>query len=107
MSTSSTRPADPASSTASSVAVPATPAATSTTSPAAASTARPAEGVRRRIAHPMRVAAGVALVAGPVLWSLGMLTSPPQDSMADADYIASLVRDTTMTQVSALFLHYG
>ncbi|MGW5240779.1 hypothetical protein ACWEOW_17755 [Monashia sp. NPDC004114] len=62
---------------------------------------------RRRIAHPMRVAAGVALVAGPVLWSLGMLTSPPQDSMADADYIASLTRDTTMTQVSALFLHYG
>jgi hypothetical protein len=36
-----------------------------------------------------------------------MLTSPPSDSMADADYIASLARDTTMTQVSALFLHYG
>ena len=27
--------------------------------------------------------------------------------MADADYIASLARDMTMTQVSALFLHYG
>ncbi len=67
----------------------------------------PADTTRRRTAHPMRVAAGVALVAGPVLWSLGMLTSPPQDSMADADYIASLARDTTMTQVSALFLHYG
>jgi hypothetical protein len=36
-----------------------------------------------------------------------MFTSPPSDSMADADYIASLARDTTMTQVSALFLHYG
>ena len=57
--------------------------------------------------HPMRVAAGIALIAGPVLWALGMLTSPPQESMADADYISSLARDTTMTQVSALFLHYG
>ena len=27
--------------------------------------------------------------------------------MADADYISSLTRDTTMTQISALFLHYG
>jgi len=27
--------------------------------------------------------------------------------MADAHYIASLARDTTMTQISALFLHYG
>jgi hypothetical protein len=55
----------------------------------------------------MRVAAGIALIAGPVLWALGMLTSPPQESMADADYISSLARDTTMTQVSALLLHYG
>jgi hypothetical protein len=55
----------------------------------------------------MRVAAGVALVAGPVLWALGMATSPEQASMADGDYISSLTRDTTMTQVSALLLHYG
>jgi len=60
-----------------------------------------------RLAHPMRVAAGAALVAGPVLWALGMATSPEQASMADADYISSLARDTTMTQVSALALHYG
>ncbi|MEW1954552.1 hypothetical protein [Terrabacter sp. NPDC080008] len=65
------------------------------------------EESRRRTTHPMRIAAGAALVAGPVLWALGLVTSPPQDSMADADYIASLTRDTTMTQVSALFLHYG
>lgn len=58
-------------------------------------------------ARVMPVAAAAALVAGPVLWSAGMFTSPPADSMADADYIASLARDTTMTQVSALFLHYG
>ena len=61
----------------------------------------------RRLAHPMRVLAGAALVAGPVLWALGMATSPEQASMADADYISSLTRDTTMTQVSALLLHYG
>jgi hypothetical protein len=55
----------------------------------------------------MAVAGALALVAGPLLWAAGMFTSPPQDSMADADYISSLARDTTMTQVSALFLHYG
>ena len=55
----------------------------------------------------LRVAGGAALVAGPVLFSLGMLTCPPQASMADADYVASLARDTTLTQVSALLLHYA
>ena len=55
----------------------------------------------------LRVAGGAALVAGPILFSLGMLTCPPQASMADADYIGSLARDTTLTQVSALLLHYA
>jgi hypothetical protein len=55
----------------------------------------------------MRLAGGVALIAGPLFFSAGMLTSPPADSMADADYISSLARDLTMTQVSALFLHYA
>lgn len=69
-------------------------------------TTRNADAPRRT--HPvMPVVAGGALIAGPVLWALGMTTSPQQESMADADYISSLVRDTTMTQVSALFLHYG
>lgn len=53
------------------------------------------------------IAAAAALIAGPVLWSAGMFTSPPSDSMSDVDYITSLARDTTMTQISALFLHYG
>lgn len=52
-------------------------------------------------------AAGALLVAGPVLTFAGMLTSPHQDGPATADYIASLARDTTQTQVSALFLHYS
>jgi hypothetical protein len=82
-----------------------TPAAT-----VPAATARSAEAAadaRRPSARALPVVAAAALLAGPLLWSLGMLTSPPQDSAADADYIASLARDTTMTQVSALLLHYG
>jgi len=55
----------------------------------------------------LRVAAGAALVAGPVLWAAGMWTSPSAAGTTDADYITSLGRDGTITQVSALFLHYG
>lgn len=57
--------------------------------------------------RPLRYAAAIALVSGPLLWAAGMLTSPEQASMADTDYISSLARDFTMTEVSALFLHYG
>ena len=62
---------------------------------------------RGRAAAVVPGAAAAALFAGPVLWSLGMFTSPAAASTSDADYIASLTRDTTMSQVSALFLHYG
>jgi hypothetical protein len=64
-------------------------------------------GQQRRPSRALQLAAAGALIAGPVLWALGMATSPQQASMADADYISSLTRDTTITQVSALFLHYG
>lgn len=57
--------------------------------------------------RPMRWAAASALVSAPFLWAAGMLTSPEQESMADADYITSLARDITQTEISALFLHYG
>ena len=55
----------------------------------------------------LRIAAGAALVAGPVLWAAGMWTSPPAAGSSDVDYITALGRDGTLTQVSALFLHYG
>lgn len=55
----------------------------------------------------LRIAAGAALVAGPVLWAAGMWTSPSAAGTGDVDYITSLGRDGTLTQVSALFLHYG
>lgn len=55
----------------------------------------------------LRIAAGLALLTGPLLWAAGMATSPSAASTADIDYVTSLGRDATMTQVSALFLHYG
>ncbi len=55
----------------------------------------------------LRIAAGAALVAGPVLWAAGMWTSPVATGTSDVDYVTSLGRDGTLTQVSALFLHYG
>jgi hypothetical protein len=64
-------------------------------------------GTARSGTRALTVAAGAVLVAGPVLWAAGMFTSPQATSMSDVDYVASLVRNTTMTQVSALFLHYG
>jgi hypothetical protein len=60
-----------------------------------------------RWSRALRLVGGVALVAGPLLFSAGMLTSPPQESFSDADYIAALSRDLTMTQLSALLLHYA
>lgn len=66
-----------------------------------------ARGTSTGWSRAMRLAGGIALVAGPIFFSAGMLTSPPSDTMSDADYIASLSRDLTMTQVSALFLHYA
>jgi hypothetical protein len=63
--------------------------------------------VRSRWSATMQYAAAAALVAGPVLFALGMATTPQAESTAKADYIASLSRDLTLTQVSALFLHYG
>ena len=55
----------------------------------------------------MLTIAGGALVAGSLLWAAGLATSPPQDSMESADYIASLARDEGRTALSALLLHYG
>ncbi|PWW21721.1 hypothetical protein JD79_00857 [Geodermatophilus normandii] len=51
--------------------------------------------------------AGGALVAGSLLYVAGLATSPPTESLADADYIASLAADEGQTALSALLLHYG
>lgn len=78
-----------------------------TTAPVPSAAATTADPASPRWSGAMRLAGGLALVAGPLFFAAGMFTSPPQDSMADVDYIASLSRDVTMTQVSALFLHYA
>jgi hypothetical protein len=74
---------------------------------AATRVATPVAEERQSGSRALRIAAGAALVAGPVLWAAGMWTSPPASGTADIDYITSLGRDGTLTQVSALFLHYG
>jgi len=59
---------------------------------------------------PLAVATGshalIALAFAPVLWAAGMWTSPSAAGTTDVDYVTSLGRDGTLTQVSALFLHY-
>ncbi|MEJ2859895.1 hypothetical protein [Actinomycetospora flava] len=55
----------------------------------------------------VRIAAGLALIAFPVLFTAGIATSPPQASDAPADYVASLGADPWLTAVSAGLLHYS
>jgi hypothetical protein len=71
--------------------------------PAPTTSERPARSAAARLLP----IAGGALIAGSVLYIAGMATSPPADSMSDADYIASLARDEGRTALSALLLHYG
>jgi hypothetical protein len=55
----------------------------------------------------MLTIAGGALIAGALLYTAGLATSPPAASMAPADYIDSLARDEGQTTLSAMLLHYG
>lgn len=68
-----------------------------------AAAADPAVPTRRSL---YRLAGG-ALIAGPALYLAGMLTCPPQDGPDTADYLGSLARDTTLTETSAILLHYA
>jgi hypothetical protein len=70
-------------------------------------TALPGERPGRSAGSLLLPIAGGALIAGSLLYVAGMATSPPQDSMADADYIAALARDEGRTALSAMLLHYG
>lgn len=66
-----------------------------------------AERPARSAASRLLPLAGGALIGGSLLYVAGMAASPPADSMADADYIASLARDEGRTALSAMLLHYG
>lgn len=77
---------------------------TTTAAPARAATlARQPDRTHRALA----VAGGIALVAGPALFFAGLATSPVQEGLDKASYIESLARDSMLTQVSAVLLHYG
>jgi len=67
----------------------------------------PAPTTARSAGSLMLPIAGGALIAGSLLYVAGMATSPPQDSMAAADYIEALARDEGRTTLSAMLLHYG
>jgi hypothetical protein len=54
-----------------------------------------------------RTAAGLALIAFPLLFTAGIATSPPQASDATTDYVASLGADPALTALSAGLLHYS
>ncbi|MFD1935460.1 hypothetical protein ACFSKW_28700 [Nonomuraea mangrovi] len=55
----------------------------------------------------LRRVGGCALIAGPLLMFAGMMTCPPQSSDSTVDYVTSLARDSVLTELSAILLHYG
>lgn len=55
----------------------------------------------------LRRVGGAALIGSPLLMFAGMMTAPPQNSDAAADYIVALARDSFLTELSAMLLHYG
>lgn len=55
----------------------------------------------------LRILGGVASIVAPLLFVAGAATSPPQDSPAAGDYIASLAADPVLSGISANFFHYS
>jgi hypothetical protein len=53
------------------------------------------------------VLGGLALALVPVTWTVGVFTSPPQDSTSHVDYVASMARAPFQAVLSANFLHYS
>jgi hypothetical protein len=53
------------------------------------------------------VLAGLASIVAPLLFVAGAATSPPQESRAADDYIASLAADPVLSGVSANLFHYS
>jgi hypothetical protein len=76
----------------------------SPTAPTSADTAAEATSPAPRVLTRL---AGGALPVGAVLFAAGMLTSPIATGDDRASYLESLGRDPGLTQLSALFLHYG
>ncbi len=81
----------------------------STETPSAETTSagRVAPPAVNRAHRALAIAGGVALLAGPAMFFVGLASSPVQLGEDKASYIESLARDPMLTQVSAVLLHYG
>lgn len=69
--------------------------------------AAPTDEPERRIPRGLFRFAGAALIAFPVLFTGGMIFSPPQTEAGDAGYIAALAAEPFVSHVSANLLHYS
>jgi hypothetical protein len=85
-------------------------------SPTSAPTSTPVAAKPRRVRGadlgPMRPnrlqrLGGLGLIAAPLLFAGGMLTSPQQTAPGNEGYIQSLAADPALSLASANFLHYG
>lgn len=61
----------------------------------------------RRIPRGLTRFAGIALTGFPLLFSAGMIFSPPQSEPGEAGYIASLAADPGLSALSANLLHHA
>jgi len=73
-----------------------------TTTAAVAST-----GADPTTAKVLGVLGGLSSIAAPLLFVAGAATSPPQESPAAGDYIASLAADPTLSGISANLFHFS
>ena len=82
---------------------------TTTDRPVAAASARPrvVAGLGPVRPSTLQRVGGVGLLAAPLLFTGGFLTSPPQTSPGSAGYIESLAADPALSLWSANLLHYG
>jgi hypothetical protein len=72
-----------------------------------ATTLAPVAGVDPTIAKVLGVLGGISSLAAPLLFVAGAATSPPQESPAADDYIASLAADPTLSGISANLFHFS
>jgi hypothetical protein len=70
-------------------------------------TARTATTSTDGLATYRRVAAGVSMVVGTLLYGAGAALSPDQQDMTSRGYVASLAADPLQSDLSAAFLHWG
>jgi hypothetical protein len=83
------------------------------TVPATTPTARtatadhPVAGADPTTSKVLGVLGGLSSIAAPLLFVGGAATSPPQESQAADDYIASLAADPTLSGISANLFHFS